>query len=220
MNEKIECVIFDFDGTLVDSEPNYYLADKILLERHDLKIDPEFKKQYVGIGAYEMMDDIRKKHGLEISTAELVREKNEIYLDIALNNTNTYPEVERFARYLKDSGYKTAVASGSSREILETILGHIGFDSFFDAVVSSDEVARGKPEPDVFLEAARRVGAEPSRCLVLEDSLYGVIAAVKAGMKCCAVPYVKENIPDVVLNADLFYRDKFDFEKTVQWLEA
>ncbi|HPA64384.1 MAG TPA: HAD hydrolase-like protein, partial [Spirochaetota bacterium] len=71
---KVEAVIFDFDGTLVDSEENYFEADRILLKKHGLDIDTEFKKQYIGIGAFEMMEDIRTKHSIAAPTDDLVNE--------------------------------------------------------------------------------------------------------------------------------------------------
>jgi len=216
--KKIEAVIFDFDGTLVDSEENYFEADRILLKKHGLDIDTEFKKQYIGIGAFEMMEDIRTKHSIAAPTDELVNEKNEIYLEIASKNTKVFPEVAEFVKYLHDNGYKTAIASGSSKAVISTLLDCIGFAGYFQAVVSSDEVNRGKPEPDVFLEAAERLGVHPEKCLVMEDSVYGVLAAKKAGMKCCAIPYIKDKIDDIFYHADLFYEDEFDFHETVKWL--
>jgi beta-phosphoglucomutase-like phosphatase (HAD superfamily) len=83
-----------------------------------------------------------------------------------------------------------AVASGSSPEAIEAILAGTGLDASLRTVVSADDVARGKPAPDVFLEAARRLGAAPADCVVLEDAAPGAAAAHAAGMRCIAIPYV------------------------------
>lgn len=83
-----------------------------------------------------------------------------------------------------------AVASGSSPEAIEAILTGTGLDASLRTAVSADEVARGKPAPDVFLEAARRLGAVPADCVVLEDAAPGAAAAHAAGMRCIAIPYV------------------------------
>jgi HAD superfamily hydrolase (TIGR01509 family) len=121
---------------------------------------------------------------------ELFTVKNRRYLELARGSTRAYPEMRRFVELLAAEDVPMAVASGSSPEAIEAVLSGTGLDACLRTVVSADEVAHGKPAPDVFLEAARRLGAEPVGCVVLEDAAPGAAAAHAAGMRCIAIPYV------------------------------
>ncbi|MGV9456665.1 HAD family hydrolase [Streptomyces sp. NPDC003635] len=184
-------VIFDLDGTLVDSEPNYYEAGRRTLAEHGV---PDFSwtehEGYVGISTLETVTAWKARYGLRASVEELLAAKNRRYLELARAGTRAYPEMRKFVELLASDGIPMAVASGSSREAIEAVLAGTGMDAHLRTVVSAEEVAQGKPAPDVFLEAARRLGAEPTDCVVLEDAAPGVAAAHAAGMRCIAIPYV------------------------------
>ncbi|MFJ9866763.1 HAD family hydrolase [Streptomyces sp. NPDC101165] len=184
-------VIFDLDGTLVDSEPNYYEASRQTLEEHGV---PGFTwaehESYVGISTLETVAILRERYSLDATVDELFHATNRRYLELARAGTHAYPEMRKFVELLAAEAVPMAVASGSSPEAIEAILAGTGLDTFLHIVVSADEVAHGKPAPDVFLEAARRLGADPADCVVLEDAAPGAAAAHAAGMRCVAVPYV------------------------------
>ncbi|MFJ9627113.1 HAD family hydrolase [Streptomyces sp. NPDC101175] len=184
-------VIFDLDGTLVDSEPNYHEATRQTLAEHGV---PEFTwaqhERFVGISTQETLALLKERHGLKAPVAELLAETNRRYLALARTATHAYPEMRRFVELLAAEDVPMAVASGSSPEAIEAILTSTGLGALLRTVVSADEVAHGKPAPDVFLEAARRLGAAPADCVVLEDSAVGAAAAHAAGMRCIAIPYV------------------------------
>lgn len=184
-------VIFDLDGTLVDSEPNYYEAGRQTLAEHGV---PDFTwtdhERYVGISTQETVTRWKSLYGLPSSVPELLADKNRRYLDLARTATRAYPEMRKFVELLAGEGVPMAVASGSSPEAIDAILAGTGLDAYLRTTVSADEVAHGKPAPDVFLEAARRLGADPADCVVLEDAAPGAAAAHAAGMRCIAIPYV------------------------------
>ncbi|WP_326751419.1 HAD family phosphatase [Streptomyces hirsutus] len=184
-------IVFDLDGTLVDSEPNYYEAGRLTLAEHGV---PDFSwaehERYVGISTRETITDWRKRYGLRASVEDLLEVKNGHYLRLARASTQVYPEMRRFVELLAAEGVPMAVASGSSPEAIEAILAGTRLDVHLRTVVSAEEVPRGKPAPDVFLEAARRLGTDPADCVVLEDAVPGVAAAHAAGMRCIAIPYV------------------------------
>lgn len=184
-------VIFDLDGTLVDSEPNYYEAGRQLLAEHGI---PDFTwadhERYVGISTLETVTLWKREYGLRASVDELLAAKNRRYLDLARTTTRVYPEMRKFVELLATESVAMAVASGSSLEAITAILSGTGLDAHLRTVVSADEVGRGKPAPDVFLEAARRLGVAPGDCVVLEDAAPGAAAAHSAGMRCVAIPYV------------------------------
>ncbi|WP_327405832.1 HAD family phosphatase [Streptomyces sp. NBC_01288] len=184
-------VIFDLDGTLVDSEPNYYEATRQTLAEHGV---PDFTwarhERFVGISTQETLVLLKERYGLKAPVEELLAETNRRYLALARAATRVYPEMRKFVELLAAEGVPMAVASGSSPEAIEAILTGTGLDASLRTAVSADEVARGKPAPDVFLEAARRLGAAPADCVVLEDAAPGAAAAHAAGMRCIAIPYV------------------------------
>ncbi|MFE1310386.1 HAD family hydrolase [Streptomyces sp. NPDC058755] len=184
-------VIFDLDGTLVDSEPNYYEASRQTLAEHGvLDFTWAEHESYVGISTLETVASLRERYGLRATVDELFHATNRRYLELARAGTHAYPEMRKFVELLAAEAVPMAVASGSSPEAIEAILGGAGLDAFLRIVVSADEVAHGKPAPDVFLEAARRLGTDPADCVVLEDAAPGAAAAHAAGMRCIAVPYV------------------------------
>ncbi|MDQ1072666.1 HAD superfamily hydrolase (TIGR01509 family) [Streptomyces canus] len=184
-------VIFDLDGTLVDSEPNYYEAGRQTLAEHGV---PDFTwtdhERYVGISTQETVTRWKSLYGLRASVPELLADKNRRYLELARTATRVYPEMRKFVELLAGEGVPMAVASGSSPEAIAAILAVTGLDAYLRTTVSADEVAHGKPAPDVFLEAASRLGADPADCVVLEDAAPGAAAAHAAGMRCIAIPYV------------------------------
>ncbi|MDU0301608.1 HAD-IA family hydrolase [Streptomyces sp. PAL114] len=184
-------VVFHLDGTLVDSEPNYFEAGRRTLAEYGV---PDFSwaehERYVGISTRETITDWRGRYGLSAPVDELVAVKNRHYLELARTKTVVFPQMRTFVERLAGEGVPLAVASGSSAEAIDAILSGTGLDAYLRTVVSADEVPHGKPAPDVFLEAARRLGARPADCVVVEDAAPGAAAAHAAGMRCIAVPYV------------------------------
>ncbi|MFF0854261.1 HAD family hydrolase [Streptomyces sp. NPDC003280] len=216
-------VVFDLDGTLVDSEPNYYEAARRTLTEHGV---PDFTwtehEGYVGISTWESAVLWRERYGLRASVRELFEATNLRYLELARTGTRAYPEMRKFVELLAAEGVPTAVASGSSLEAIEAILAGTGLDAQLRTVVSADEVPRGKPAPDVFLEAARRLGVAPAGCVVVEDAAPGAAAAHAAGMRCIAVPYVaaQADAPEFATAALLVRggQDEFTAQSAYAWL--
>ncbi len=223
LKHKVKAVIFDLDGTLVDSEPNYSKADDVLLGEYGIPaLSEEMKKKYVGIGTLEMMEDVKEIYGMNESIDILVAKKNQYYLEIAKKNTIVFPEMYRFLQFLKENNYPLAIASGSSSEIIDIILTITNLREYFDVIVSADEVAKGKPAPDVFWEAAKRLDVPFENCLVMEDSVHGVEAAKSASMYCMALPYMMEEpFDDSFLMADVLFKqgiNGFRAEEAIDWL--
>ncbi|MET9802008.1 HAD family phosphatase [Streptomyces sp. NPDC006368] len=204
----LTAVIFDLDGTLVDSEPNYYEAGRRLLESHGVTdFSWEHHTDFIGIGTRETLEILKEEYALAAPVDDLLAAKNRHYLQLARAATEVFPQMRMFVELLHREGVPMAVASGSSRAAIEAVLHGTGLDAYLTTLVSAEEVERGKPAPDVFLEAARRLGVEPAHCVVLEDAPPGAAAAYAAGMRCVAVPYVPSTADDpAFLTAGLLLR--------------
>ncbi len=182
-------VIFDLDGTLVDSESNHYEAGRRTLADHG--IDGYGWAQHaelIGIGTRESLEILRARHRIAAPLEELLAANDRHYAALARRRTLAFPQMRRFAARLAAAGHPLAVASGSSRAAIEAALAGSGLSRLIGTYVSDEEVPAGKPAPDVLLEAARRLGVAPERCTVVEDSAPGAVAAHRAGMRCIALP--------------------------------
>ncbi|MBU7600219.1 HAD family phosphatase [Streptomyces sp. P38-E01] len=186
-------VIFDLDGTLVDSEPHYYEAGRLVLARHGVA-DFTWREhqEFVGISTRETLATLRLRHRLAAPVEQLLREKNEIYLDLARGGTAVFPGMRTLLERLHEAGHPLIVASGSSLSAIEAVLRGTGLLPLLPRFVSAEEVGRGKPAPDVFEEAARRLDVRPARCAAVEDAVPGVQAARSAGMRRIVVPYTAQ----------------------------
>ncbi|MGW3564547.1 HAD family hydrolase [Streptomyces sp. NPDC000941] len=190
---RTPAVLFDLDGTLVDSEPHYYEAGRLTLERYGVTgFTWEHHSRFIGIGTRETLETLRAEYGIDAPVDELLAVKNRHYLELVGTAATAFPQMRAFVERLHTAGHPLAVASGSSRAAIDAALEATGLGSLLTVRVSAEEVGRGKPEPDVFLEAARLLGAAPAECVVVEDSAPGVEAARRAGMRCIAVPYVPD----------------------------
>ncbi|MFI6684897.1 HAD family hydrolase [Streptomyces sp. NPDC050485] len=215
-------VIFDLDGTLVDSEPNHYEAARHVLARYGLPgFTWEQHARFIGIGTRETLEILDREYALTGPVDEMLAAKNATYLELAAARTEVFPEMRKFVERLHARGVRMAVASGSSRAAIDAVLAGTGLDSFVTLVVSAEEVERGKPEPDVFLEAARRLGSAPADCVVLEDAPPGAAAAHAAGMRCIAIPYLPQTADDPEFaTAGLLFRGgqrEFSAETAYAW---
>ncbi|MGW7611444.1 HAD family hydrolase [Streptomyces sp. NPDC054766] len=218
-------VIFDLDGTLVDSEPNYFEAGRrTLAGQRVTDFTWAEHERYVGISTQETLALWQERYGLTAPLDTLLAETNRRYLELARASTQVYPEMRTFVDLLAAAGVPMAVASGSSPAAIEAILAGTGLASRLTTVVSADEVAHGKPAPDVFLEAARRLGAAPADCVVLEDAAPGAAAARAAGMRCIAVPYAAAQADDPAFaRAELVMRGgqaEFTAQAAYDWMAS
>ena len=184
----IKAIIFDMDGVLVDSEPFHVEIEKRQFELNHLSISEEEHHQFMGVATDVMLREIAKRHLLTLPVETLIEQNklNTIQYFTELKEIQAMPGLIDLLEILIRKNIPMAVASSSFPEIIEIILMRTGLRKYFQAVVSSQEAGKSKPEPDVFLLAAQRLGIKPEDCLVIEDSDNGIRAAKAAGMRCIA----------------------------------
>jgi len=173
-------LIFDCDGTLADTMPAHYISWQETLAPYGI-IFPEDRFWALGGWTAEaIVGLLAREQGVALEPAQVAREKDRSY-ERHLPGVQPIPEVVEVARAHRGR-LPMAVATGGTRDFCEEILRRIGVADWFDAVVCAEDVPTCKPEPEVFLEAARRIGVEPTRCRVYEDTDPGIEAARRAGM--------------------------------------
>ena len=184
----IDGVIFDLDGVIVDSEIWWDEVRRTFAAEHGRWWTIDDRHAVMGANSRQWSEIMRRRLDLEIPAADIER----IVVDRMVERyaREGPPSIDGAVYALRRiaSGRPAALASSSHRAVIDAALEATGLDEAFGGVVSSDEVAHGKPAPDVFLEAARRIGVPPDRILVVEDSLNGVLAAKAAGMAVALVP--------------------------------
>jgi beta-phosphoglucomutase len=185
-------VIFDMDGVIVDSEPHHERAFHEVLRQlgHTLGHGMKFE-DYVGRSDNEMWIDFVARHKPPQTVAELMALKRQRVIEVMRTEQPIFPGLPGLVEKLA-ARYLLAVASGSEHPVIESVLAYKGLRRFFSVVVSSSDVARGQPAPDVFLRAAALLKVSASCCWVIEDSKPGVAAAVAAGMRVIAITNTHE----------------------------
>jgi HAD superfamily hydrolase (TIGR01509 family) len=179
--------IFDIDGTMIDSMPFHSQAWRAFETRHGLPpADADFFRRTAGRTGFELMRELFGGRS-EAELQALVREKETIYRDLFAARFREIAGFAAFARAAKAAGVRVACASAGDPDNIAFALGGLGMRDFFDAAVGAHDVARGKPEPDLFLLAAQRIGAAPAECIVFEDAPLGIEAARRAGMLAVAI---------------------------------
>ncbi len=174
---SVRGLIFDFDGTLADTMPLHWEVWRGLAARHGFHFTRERLHQMAGIPTREILCTLAREQGRPLEIEAIAREKEAAYL-ARVPEVRPIEPLVRLARAQRGRR-RLAVASGGSRRVISRVLEHLGLRDLFDAVVTQDDVARPKPAPDIFLEAARRLGLGPAECLAFEDGDPG-LAAIRA----------------------------------------
>jgi HAD superfamily hydrolase (TIGR01509 family) len=183
----IEAVIFDLDGVIVDSEQAWNRVRRSFVERHGGAWREDSSRHMMGLSTREWIRYLTTELGVELSDEEVA---NQMIEELKLDYGQHVPLIPGAATVVRQlsADWPLAVASGSPMSLIEAVLEGGSIRGVFQVVVSSDEVAAGKPAPDVYLEAARRLNVSVRRCAVVEDSSNGIKSASVAGAKVIAIP--------------------------------
>jgi HAD superfamily hydrolase (TIGR01509 family) len=195
-NHTLQAVIFDLDGVLMDSEWLGFQAWRELVEAHGGRLQDDDFHRITGTSHARTIEIIRHITGLTFTAQE-----TEVWywerVDALLRaQAQPLPGAAELVQALAGQGVPLAIASNAALPYINDALDGLGLAGYFPVRAGIDQVARGKPAPDVYLEAARRLGADPTRCLAVEDSRVGAQAAAAAGMRLVAIPDRRDPQPE------------------------
>lgn len=182
-----DAVVFDLDGVLLQSEEVWDTVRERYVRERGGRYDGEVQRAMMGMSAPEWSRYLHEEAGVPDDADTINRDVVERMLEAYRRELPLLPGAAEVVRRTA-AEFPLALASSSNREVFETVLELAGLADCFRTTVSSEEVARGKPAPDVYLEAARRLGVAPERCAAIEDSHAGIRSAKAAGMRVVAIP--------------------------------
>lgn len=182
-----QAVIFDLDGTLVNSMWVWHDIDIEYLGRYGFAVPDDLVKVIEGMSFTETAQYFKKRFLIADSIEDIKKEWNQMAFDKYASAVPLKPGVKDFLFQLKEAGIKTGIASSNSRELIMACLKNHQIEGYFDCITTACDVAKGKPAPDIYLNVAKTLGTEPGKCLVFEDIPMGILAGKNAGMQVCAV---------------------------------
>ena len=193
--KNIKAVIFDMDGILIDTERISFNAFKEVLSGYNYDMCEEFYLTMIGRNTKSIKELMLKEYGSDFPFEEIYDKKVKIAVDtIERDGVAMKPGVHELINYLNEKDYKIAVATSTRRERAHYLLEQIKIKDKVDYIICGDQVENSKPDPEIFLKAAKGLNMEPENCIVIEDSDAGILAASRAGMKGINVPDMK--MPD------------------------
>lgn len=213
----IRAVLWDMDGTLVDSEALHWSSWRDTMASEGSPITHE---KFLASFGQRNDSIITRWLGAETAPERLERisnAKEELYRSLVRKNgISMLPGVESWVRRLHEEGWLQAIASAAPRRNVEVILDALGAARYFQGIVSAEDVERGKPDPEVFLTAASRVGAQPESCIVVEDAAAGIEGARRAGMRSIGISHNGNRLAADVVVKSFETLDADTFEKLLQ----
>jgi beta-phosphoglucomutase len=181
--ERYKAVLFDLDGVIADTMGLHYEAYRQAFAKYGVQVTPLEIYLTEGMPSMEVGRAIVKEKGAPLSdeqVRELIEDKREIYRSLAAKEARTYPGVPETLRMLRENGIRLALITGSNAKSVAGLIKMLGLTGAFDAIVSGDDTARGKPYPDPYRKGMEELGAKPENCVVVENAPLGIKAAKAA----------------------------------------
>lgn len=202
---EIAGLICDLDGTLVDTEKHHVQAWAEIFGKYGLSMTKGWEARYIGASDDTLAELIIRKFDLPVSVEELLRERHDLYRELVTRGKDQllFPGVAEELEALKALGVKMAVGTNSPMENTIVPLMLTGIESFFSTLVTFGMSERPKPDPEIFLIAAERIGVAPERCAIVEDTPVGVQAGRNAGGTVLGL--TTTNPPEIMKNADILF---------------
>ena len=180
--ENIDAVIFDLDGTIVDSMWIWRQIDIDYFGKFNMDIPKEYQREIEGLSFYETALYTHEHYLRDVTVEQMMEDWNDMAYDHYINDVWPKESIKEFLHYLKEKGCKLGVATSNSKVLCNATLEKNGLRDYFDIILTGDECGAGKPAPDVYLNTAAALGVKAERCLVFEDLCNGIVAGKRAGM--------------------------------------
>lgn len=208
MLNDIKAVLFDLDGTLVESMSMWGDIDVDYLKKFHIPVPEGLQKAIEGLSMYQTAVYFKENFAIEDSLEEIMDEWNRMAYEKYTTEILLKPGARAFLNGLKDKNIPCGIATSNSRILTEAILKSHQVENYFSVMVTGDEITNGKPDPEVYLEAAKKMGVAPEHCLVFEDIPFGIIAGKRAGMTVCAVEdaYSMKDMEEKIRLADFYIK--------------
>ena len=187
LNRRDYAMLWDVDGVIIDSAEQHRRSWKQLAEENDFTYSDERFWETFGMRNADVIPSMFGGAMPAERIARLADRKEELYRELLSSEAKPLPGARELMAALNASGYRQALGSSAPRKNIELVVKVLDIGRYLDGIVSGEEVAQGKPAPDIYLAAARRVGIVPNHCLVIEDAVPGIDAAHAGGMRCLAV---------------------------------
>jgi HAD superfamily hydrolase (TIGR01549 family) len=218
----IKAVIFDFDGLLIDSEPAWFKARKSLLNEFNMDWTLNDQKHTLGVSTKDWVNYLHNKLQERLTPDEIldkvISKMKEMYKK---NEVMSKPGAGEALKYCKENNFIMGLASGSYKELLFIALKSKKWEKYFDEILSSDDLKKGKPAPDIYIEILKRLKVKPEESIVLEDSKDGIKAGVAAETNVIAVPGKEYPVPeDVLRSAIKVIGSLVELPETIRWLKG
>ena len=214
MLKNIKAVIFDLDGSLVDSMWIWRDIDIEYLGRFGIELPKELQTEIEGKSFSETAVYFKERFNIPDSLEQMKEDWNRMAWDKYMNEVMLKPGADVFLHHCLEKGIKLGIATSNSRQLVEAVAKARGFGQDFDCIMTACEVEKGKPSPDIYLAVADKLGVKPADCLVFEDITPGIMAGKNAGMRVCAVEddYSMHQIEEKKALADYYIRDYYEIE--------
>lgn len=218
MKRTFDAVIFDLDGTLVDSMWVWPKIDEVYLGRFGIEVPSTLESEFEGMSFTETALYVKERFNIQDDIEQIKADWNTLAFEFYAKEVLLKESVRDFLEYIKAQGIKVGIATSNSHELVKTVLEAQGIMHHFEVIRTSCEVEKGKPYPYVYNKVAEDLGVEPNRCLAFEDVPNGVLAAKRAGMTVCAIRDRQDEVMEEVLKQEAHYFVE-DYKNVITYFE-
>lgn len=209
----IKAFIFDMDGVIVDNHHYHVIAWKQFCQEIDVDFDEnEFRKKYFGKNNHDILTGLMNKQLTPIMVSELGERKEALYRQVYQDHIKMVDGLEELLKKIAQKGKLSAVATSAPISNLDFVIDRLKLRKYYHCLSNGDQVKRAKPDPEIYIKTAKKLGVEPHECVVFEDSVSGIMAAKNAGMTVIALltTHLRDELPEAELFINNFYDKRIE----------